>query len=98
MTECLMLPVRLDSSGARSLMDMILARRGAALTLDASQVDVIGALAVEVLVAAGRQWQADGHTLAIANPSDRYAAACKTMGLSPESPWLSGVESMGVAA
>ena len=90
MTERLMLPGRLDSSGAPALVDMLMARRGGPLTLDASGVEVMGARAMEVLVAAGRQWQADGQVLAIDSASDRYLAACATMGLAPDAPWASG--------
>lgn len=87
MTERLKLPGRLDSSGAPALVDMLMAHRGGPLTIDASGVEVLGARAMEVLVAAGRQWQADGQPLAIEGASDRYVAACATMGLAPDAPW-----------
>ncbi len=97
MTERLMLPGRLDSSGAPALLDMLMARRGGPLTLDASAVEVMGARAMEVLVAAGHQWQADGHALVIDGASDRYAAACATMGLAADAPWA-GDTDRGMAA
>lgn len=87
MTERLTLPGRLDSSGAPALVDMLMARRGGPLILDASRVEVMGARAMEVLIAAGRQWQADGHALTIDSASDRYTAACTTLGLLPDAPW-----------
>lgn len=96
MTELLNLPVRLDSSGAPSLLDLLMARRGQPLILDASAVEVIGALSLEVMIAAGRQWEADGQTLAIANPSERYLASCAALGLRPDAPWR--VAAGGMAA
>lgn len=87
MSEVFALPSRLDSSGALPLMQGLLARRGQSLTLDASGVDLVGALALEVIIAAGRQWAADQQELVIAGPSDRFAAACDAMGLSTSAPW-----------
>lgn len=88
MTEQLSLPVRLDSSGAPPLVQALLERRGQPLILDAAGVEVIGALALEVIVAAGRQWQADGQPLSVASPSGRFTATCAALGLRPDAPWL----------
>ena len=98
MTERLCLPARLDTSGARALADMLMAHRGGPLGIDASAVEVVGALAMEVLIAAGRQWQADGHRLAIDGASPRFIAACKVLGLSPQAPWTCDLTTDGVAA
>jgi chemotaxis protein CheX len=92
MTEALILPARLDSSGAPSLLQTLLDRRGQPLLLDASAVEVIGALALEVVIAAGRQWNDDGCTLTMINPSDRYLAACAALGLRADAPWQAGAE------
>lgn len=97
MTQRLKLPDRLDSSGTPTLIAMLLAHRGAPLVLDASGVDVAGARAMEVLVAAGRQWHADGHALVIDGPSDRFCAACAVMGLLPDAPWRAALAA-GAAA
>lgn len=98
MTERLCLPARLDTSGARALADMLMARRGSPLGIDASEVEVVGALAMEVLIAAGRQWQADGHGLAIEGASPRFIASCEVLGLSPDAPWTSDLITHGVTA
>lgn len=87
MTDQLTLPERLDSSGAVPLAAELLSRRGRPLVLDAAGVEVAGALAFEVLVAAGRQWGADGVPLSIEQPSDRFAAAARALGLQPDAPW-----------
>ncbi|NBE09528.1 STAS domain-containing protein [Paragemmobacter ruber] len=98
MTERFILPNRLDSSAAAALAAALLERRGHGLDLDASEVEVMGALAMEVLIAAGRQWSADGQTLAIQAPSLRYAAACEAMGLAPDAPWIGVAAKTGDAA
>ena len=64
-----------------------MANRGQTLTLDASEVEVIGALSFEVIIAAGRQWAIDGNPLALGQMSDRYLAACDALGLQAEAPW-----------
>lgn len=87
MTERFILPNRLDSSGAAALAASLLAHRGHGLILDASGVEVIGALSMEVLIATGRQWTADEQVLTVHAPSSRYISACETMGLVPDAPW-----------
>lgn len=88
MTKHLTLPSRLDTSGASSLAQALTANRGQSLTLDASEVAMIGALSFEVIIAAGRQWAIDGQPLALGRLSDRYLAACDALGLRADAPWL----------
>lgn len=87
MSTTFILPGRLDSSGALPLLHDLLARRGQPLVLDAAGVEVIGALAFEVIVAAGHQWALDGPPISVTRPSDRYLAACDSLGLNPPAPW-----------
>jgi chemotaxis protein CheX len=87
MTDPFPLPDRLDSSAAPALLQALLHHRGQPLALDAAGVQVIGALALEVVVAAGRQWQADGLPLSIDRPSPRFRAICGQLGLDPDQPW-----------
>ena len=89
MSEHLSLPNRLDTSAAPALMESILARRGRPLEMDASGVDVIGALCLEVIVAAGRQWEAERLDISLARPSDRFVTAAATLGLRADAPWAS---------
>ncbi|WP_434615655.1 STAS domain-containing protein [Tabrizicola sp. M-4] len=91
MTEHFTLPERLDSSAAPALLAALRAHMGKPLVLDADGVELIGALAFEVIIAAGRQWEADGQTLSVHRPSTRFAAACRTLGLCCEAPWQ-GIE------
>lgn len=90
MSKHLTLPSRLDTSAAPPLAQVLMANRGQTLTLDASEVEVIGALSLEVMIAAGRQWAIDGHHLALGQMSDRYLAACDAVGLRADAPWLTG--------
>jgi chemotaxis protein CheX len=88
LTEIFSLPPRLDSSGVMSLRDALLARRGQPVCLDAAQVEVIGALAIETIVSAARQWAADNQRLTLASPSPRFCAVCDLLGVHHEAPWL----------
>lgn len=97
MSEVFALPNRLDSSGAAPLMQALLSRRGRSLTLDASGVDLVGALALEVIVAAGRQWEADRQLLSLAHPSERFVASCDALGLCAAAPWK-GIDATGQEA
>lgn len=83
-----MLGRKLDANGARSLAFDLLALRGQALQMDGSMVEAVGGLAVEVLIAAGLQWQADGLPIELVQPSVRLQDTLKTLGLSPDVPWL----------
>ena len=86
MTECLTLPSRLDSSAAPALMRGLLEKRGRPLAIDASRVEMAGALACEVIIAAKRQWAEDGLELTFTVVSDRFHAIWRVLGLSATSP------------
>ncbi len=98
MTESFTLPARLDTSGAASLVEALMCRRGQGLELDASGVEVLGARAVEVIIAAGRQWAEDGVPLAVVAMSGRYTTTCAALGLSAEAPWAGAIDAKGPAA
>lgn len=89
MTEHFILPDRLDSSAVPGLIAALLGRMGRPLVLDAGRVEVIGALALEVIIAGGRQWDIDGKSLTISRPSARFTAACRALGFNASAPWQS---------
>jgi len=62
----------LDLNAAEPLKAELLARRGADLTLDASAVERLGGLCLQVLLAAKAAWNADGVNLKLASPSDNF--------------------------
>lgn len=66
MTDALVLPERLDRDAARDLHAELLCRRGLDLEIDGALVRTAGALAAQVLVAAARDWAAEGKTLTLA--------------------------------
>lgn len=72
MSAPLVLPERLDRDAARDLHAELMQRRDADLVVDGLAVRATGALAVQVLVAATRDWTAKQKTLAVAaSPSMR---------------------------
>ena len=81
------LPRRLDVSAGLDLRAEFMRRRGAPLELDASEVESASGLALEIIVAAARQWDADGHAFALHRPSEGFSAVCRTLGLEPTAPW-----------
>ncbi|RJK92442.1 STAS domain-containing protein, partial [Paracoccus aestuarii] len=50
--------------------------------LDASQVRRMGTLAVEMLISARKQWQADGRSLTIREASDPFLTTLEAVGAS----------------
>ncbi|HEY8578576.1 MAG TPA: STAS domain-containing protein [Beijerinckiaceae bacterium] len=76
------LPAALDSRFAATLRDELLARRGGALTLDATQVGVLGAQCAQILLAAARTWREDGFALALAGASQQMMEDLELLGLS----------------
>ena len=89
-SPALMLPDCLDSSAAAAVKDMLLARRGNALVVDASQVRRVGAQSLQILVAAARTWQSDGHNYCVANSSSEFLDTIALIGLPREDLQLEG--------
>lgn len=85
MDDVLNLPDKIDVAGARALSETLLARRGAPVTIDASAVQKIGALAVEVLLSGARQWSEDGHPFRVIEASDALTGALQGLGIDPRS-------------
>ncbi len=64
------LPPVLDGKAAAKLLEGFLKRRGKALTVDASAVQVLGGQCAQVLLAARNAWAADGKALVFENGSE----------------------------
>ncbi|MWD26484.1 STAS domain-containing protein [Aquicoccus sp. SCR17] len=84
MDQNLKLSTRLDGPAAGSLAGELTALRGGPLTLEAGGVDFIGALSLQVLVAAHRQWKADEQLFRIDAPSDAFLEGCRLLGIPSE--------------
>lgn len=77
----LKLPETLDAAHARVLFEDLTKRRGRALTLDASAVNRISALAFEVVIAAERQWAKDEQPFEWSAVSPAMSDAWAALGL-----------------
>lgn len=84
MVNRLNLNQRLDSAAAERLRDDLSGAEGDDLALDASGVEVLGGLCLELLMCAGQVWAAAGRTFSIENPSPDFADNLARFGLSPE--------------
>ncbi|MDB5420496.1 MAG: chemotaxis protein CheX [Brevundimonas sp.] len=74
------LPAVLDLQYAEPLRAELLELRGRPVTLDASAVDRLGGLCLQVLISAQKSWAADGQMLSIAPMSDAFADQWKMFG------------------
>lgn len=80
MSAAFALPPVMDLRAAAPLKEALQSRRGAPLDLDAAQVERVGGLCLQILLAAAAQWRTDGHVLRIVNASDAFAADMRRMG------------------
>ena len=80
MTANLTLDPVLDLKAAEPLRAALLERQGEALSLDASGVQRLGGLCLQLLLAARRSWAEAGQTLAIAPRSAAFEAALALFG------------------
>ena len=83
MTEALVLPPVLDIRAAEDLKTQLLALRGRPLAIDASAVERLGGLCLQVLLSARRTWDEDGQALSVAAPSDAFAEQWAAFGAAP---------------
>lgn len=65
----------LDLGAAERLHARLTERRGQSLDIDASQVERLGGLCLQVLVSARNTWQADGRSAVIGQPSTAFEEA-----------------------
>jgi chemotaxis protein CheX len=70
----------LDLTEARPLADALAALRGRPLQINAIGVDRLGALCLQVLIAARRSWAADGAAFAIVGISPAFAEQSARLG------------------
>jgi chemotaxis protein CheX len=77
----LQLPEVLDVTFAGPLAESLLARRGSMLTIDATQVQRVGAQCVQVIMSAVATWKADEVTLSVVDPSQEFRDALSLLGI-----------------
>jgi len=83
MTGSFSLSACLDSQAAQDLAAVLAQHRGHSLTLDAGQVSFLGALALQLLIAASRQWLEDAKSFQIVNPSAAFMDGVELLGAEP---------------
>ena len=74
------LPPVMDIGAAKSLAQRLLGFQGRPLTLDASKVERIGGLCLQVLLSARLSWAVDRVPLTIMNPSEAFADSLELFG------------------
>ena len=75
------LPESLGAAAAPALHEALRGLRGAALTLEATQVRRLSAQTMQVLLSAARTWRADGKVLSLESPSEALTDALRLLGL-----------------
>lgn len=89
MSGSLTLAPRLDSPAADVLAHDLLEARGSTIQINAESVTFCGALAMQILVSARRQWIEDGQTFSIENPSNDLVEACRLLGVAHDEVGIS---------
>jgi chemotaxis protein CheX len=78
------LPEALDLPAAGILAKSLLGLTGAGLSIDAGKVQRLGASCLQVLLSAALTWKAEGHSLILAQGSDRFLDDLRLLGFTPE--------------
>ena len=73
MTASISLPAILDLAQADALKAALLPMRGQSVIVDASRVERLGGLCLQVLISAQQTWARDGHSLKIDEVSREFA-------------------------
>jgi chemotaxis protein CheX len=76
------LPAILDLKEAKLLADQLKAVRGRPLKLDASRVERLGGLCLQILLSARNTWAADNLPIAVVNSSPAFTDALAAFGAS----------------
>jgi len=83
MNQPISLPERFDGAPVEAFAGALGDRRGNPLVVDAGAVVFAGALGLQALVAARRQWQADGAAFGVEGMSDALKDICHLLGIDP---------------
>jgi chemotaxis protein CheX len=84
------LPQILDLGAAAPLWSNLNEARGQPLQLDGSEVERVGGLCLQVLLAAQARWTGDGAPFAIVNPSVAFAEGIQIMAAHALAPTEAG--------
>ncbi len=86
MTGAVALPARLDSAAAVALAHSLKEHAGRDVTLDAGDVSLLGALALQTIVVAGRTWRGAGLDFSLINLSAEVERQIADLGLADLAP------------
>ena len=78
--QLLYLPRRMDADAAVRLMEELLERKHQAISVDASNVQQLSTLCVQVLLSARKCWERDGLGFAVTNPSTAFQESIRLLG------------------
>lgn len=78
------LATRLDSAAAADLHRELSALKGASVLIDASDVEWLGALTAQVLMAAAATWESDGQSFRLDQPSPALMSCVELLGIPAE--------------
>ncbi|WP_138464655.1 STAS domain-containing protein [Poseidonocella sp. HB161398] len=81
MTKEISLPARVDYAAVEALYAEIKEARGEDVALDGSQVKHLGASGLQLLLAAWKSWEQDGHSLTVTSPSGKFSEHIEMLGL-----------------
>ncbi len=84
----LSLPSRLDLIEAKPLTTAFQQATGQPVTVDASAVEHLGGLCLQILISAARAWRAQDLAFAITPRSEAFDTALGDFGLSPQATAL----------
>jgi chemotaxis protein CheX len=76
------LPAVVNTASVGPLRAQLADRRGTPLEIDASKVERIGGLGLQVLLSAARTWAGDGQVFAVATPSPAFTEMLRLTGAS----------------
>ena len=74
------LPRSLDIASVEPLASALLALRGSAIDLDASEVERLGALGLQLLLSARLTWRTDKVAFSVVDPSAAFAGDAALLG------------------
>lgn len=77
----LYLPEHFDGTTVSQVSAELLKRRGEAVELNGERVKTAGALGLQVLASATRQWQADDQPFSVVSVSEPLDQACEALGV-----------------
>ena len=84
MAKRLLLDAKLDSSAADGLRKTLSAATGQDLLFDASKVELLGGLCLELLMSAHHLWQQAGQTFFVEAPSPQFVENLGRFGVSAD--------------